>query len=127
MRGPIAYGLSWPERIRSGAAAINFGQLAGLTFESIDSAEHRLRFPGLRLAWEALAAPAGSTAVLNAANEVAVAAFLEGKLRFDRIYQVNQQTMERTNFSAPTTLEALLDLDQQARIVARDAVARAGH
>ena len=75
MRVPIAYGLAWPERMASGAAALDFSALGALTFERPDNQ----RFPGLGLAWEALAGPAGTTAVLNAANEVAVAAFLEGR------------------------------------------------
>src|SRR5699024_5714262 len=76
MRVPIAYGLAWPERVASGAAALDFHALSAMTFESIDGHGHPERFPGLRLAWEVLEAPSGTTAVLNAANEVAVAAFL---------------------------------------------------
>jgi 1-deoxy-D-xylulose-5-phosphate reductoisomerase len=77
MRVPIAYGLSFPERIASGASALDFLSLKSLTFE----APERARFPGLFLAWEALEGPHGSTAVLNAANEEAVAAFLARRLR----------------------------------------------
>ncbi len=83
MRGPIAYGLAWPQRVASGSAALDFSQMAALTFESIHSEAHRARFPGLALAWETLEAQAGSTVVLNAANEVAVAAFLAREIRFD--------------------------------------------
>ncbi len=74
MRVPIAYGLAFPDRIASGADALDWRALAALTFEPADP---RL-YPGLGLAWDALRAPPGSTAVLNAANEVAVAAFLAG-------------------------------------------------
>ena len=74
MRVPIAYGLSFPERIASGASKLEFETLKDLSFEPAD----RARFPGLYLAWDALRAPEGSTAVLNAANEEAVAAFLAG-------------------------------------------------
>jgi 1-deoxy-D-xylulose-5-phosphate reductoisomerase len=76
MRVPIAYGLAWPGRIASGAKALDFRALAQMTFDTPDPR----RFPGLALAWEVLEGPAGSTAVLNAANEVAVAAFLAGGL-----------------------------------------------
>ena len=120
MRVPIAYGLSWPERMASGADALNFSALGALTFEKPDD----LRFPGLRLAWEALEGPAGTTAVLNAANEVAVAAFLDRRLRFDRIHAVNRATLESLVPSKADSLEALLDLDAQARAVAVTCVDR---
>ncbi|HMN22213.1 MAG TPA: 1-deoxy-D-xylulose-5-phosphate reductoisomerase [Ottowia sp.] len=115
MRVPIAYGLAWPERIASGAPALDFRALQDLSFESIDDGEHRLRFPGLALAWQALRAAPGSCAVLNAANEVAVAAFLQRRLRFDQIHQVNCTTLERVLPQHPDSLEALLELDAQAR------------
>jgi 1-deoxy-D-xylulose-5-phosphate reductoisomerase len=120
MRVPIAYGLSFPERITSGAARLDFEALQGLSFEVAD----RTRFPGLYLAWDALAGPQGSTAVLNAANEEAVAAFLEGMLRFPDIHRVNASALES---EVPThgdadTLEALLALDTRARRRARDLI-----
>ncbi len=118
MRVPIAYGLSWPERIESGAAALDFHALQGLSFEPIDGAGHRERYPGLALAWEALAAAPGSCAVLNAANEVAVAAFLERRIRFDQIHQVNRATLDTVQPEAPDTLETLLALDAHARLAA---------
>ena len=114
MRVPIAYGLSWPERIASGAAPLDFTRLGALTFEAPDAA----RFPGLGLAWEALRAPSGTTAVLNAANEVAVAAFLDGRLRFDRIHAVNRATLESFVPPPPAGLEDLLAIDAEARAVA---------
>jgi 1-deoxy-D-xylulose-5-phosphate reductoisomerase len=124
MRVPIAYGLSWPERIESGAEQLDFLSLKALTFEEADAA----RFPGLQLAWMALEAAPGSTAVLNAANEVAVEAFLAGRLRFDRIPAVNAGTLE--SLSIPTgaadSLEGLLALDAQARRHATELVARLG-
>jgi 1-deoxy-D-xylulose-5-phosphate reductoisomerase len=120
MRVPIAYGLSWPERMASGASALDFSALGALTFEKPDDR----RFPGLRLAWEALAGPAGTTAVLNAANEVAVAAFLERRLRFDQIHVVNHATLEALIPSKPDGLQALLELDVQARAVATGWVGR---
>ncbi len=120
MRVPIAYGLSWPERITSGAAGLDFTRLGALTFEQPDD----LRFPGLRLAWDALAGPTGTTAVLNAANEVAVAAFLAERLRFDQIHAVNHATLTALSPSKPQSLGDLLDIDARARALAEAAVAR---
>ena len=113
MRVPIAFGLSFPERIESGASRLDFAALGGLTFEPPDHA----RYPGLALAWDALRAPEGSTTVLNAANEEAVAAFLAGTIRFDQIHSVNAHTIESLtpDAGATATLDALLELDQRAR------------
>jgi 1-deoxy-D-xylulose-5-phosphate reductoisomerase len=123
MRVPIAYGLAWPERVASGAQTIDFASLADMSFESLDSRGHRQRFPGLRLAWESLQAAPGTTAVLNAANEVAVAAFLERRIRFDQIHSVNLATLETVQPSKPGTLQELLALDAQSRSAARQALA----
>ncbi len=114
MRVPIAYGLAWPERVASGAKALDFRSLATMTFEVPDNE----RFPGLPLAWQVLNGPAGSTAVLNAANEVAVAAFLDKRIRFDQIHRVNQETLDTINVSEAGDIEGLLALDGQARSVA---------
>ena len=124
MRVPIAYGLSWPERIESGAELLDFLALKALTFEEADAA----RFPGLQLAWTALKAAPGSTAVLNAANEIAVEAFLAERLRFDRIPAVNAGTLESLSIPAGAagSLEGLLALDAQARRHATELVARLG-
>ena len=124
MRVPIAYGLAWPDRVESGASALNFHALSAMTFEAIDDHGHRDRFPGLQLAWDALLAPRGTTAVLNAANEVAVAAFLERRIRFDQIHHLNLATLEAVSPSNPDSLNALLDLDAQARAAAEQAVGR---
>ena len=67
MRVPIAYGLSWPERMASGAQALDFHALSAMTFEALDDHGHPERFAGIHLAWDALRGPAGTTAVLNAA------------------------------------------------------------
>jgi 1-deoxy-D-xylulose-5-phosphate reductoisomerase len=123
MRVPIAYGLAWPERVASGAQTIDFASLADMSFESLDSRDHRRRFPGLQLAWESLEAAPGTTAVLNAANEVAVAAFLERRIRFDQIHRVNLATLEAVQPSKPGTLQDLLALDAQSRSAARQALA----
>jgi len=122
MRGPIAYGLSWPQRIASGTQALDFSAMAGLSFETFDSPGHQARFPGLRLAWQALAAAPGTTAALNAANEIAVAAFLDARIRFDQIHAVNQATLEGFSFNAPISLQEILALDQEARAHAHQLV-----
>jgi 1-deoxy-D-xylulose-5-phosphate reductoisomerase len=115
MRVPIAYGLAWPDRVTSGAQALDFRTLADMSFEDLDSRGHAERFPGLTLAWETLRAPPGTTAVLNAANEVAVAAFLERRIRFDQIHHVNLATLEAVAISKPESLDDLLGLDALSR------------
>ncbi len=124
MRVPIAYGLSWPERMTSGAQALDFHALSAMTFEALDDHGHAERFPGLRLAWEALAAPSGTTAVLNAANEIAVAAFLERRIRFDQIHALNLETLSAYLPPAPNSLADLLAIDAQARSMAQHIMAR---
>jgi 1-deoxy-D-xylulose-5-phosphate reductoisomerase len=124
MRVPIAYGLSWPERIASGAQPLDFATLADMTFESFDSRGHRERFAGLGLAWQALEGPVGTTAVLNAANEVAVEAFLSRRIRFDQIHALNLATLAAISPARPAGLDDLLAIDQQARQVARETVTR---
>jgi len=94
--------------------------MAALTFEEADER----RFPGLHLSWRALAAPPGTTAVLNAANEVAVAAFLQRRIRFDQIHAVNRATLEAVTPSNPDSLPALLALDERSRAAASAQVAR---
>ena len=113
MRVPIAYGLAYPERIASGAATLDFAALGALSFEEADAR----RFPGLQLAWAALRGPEGSSAVLNAANEVAVAAFLAGTIRFDQIHSINAQALEAVVPAAGdcAAVEALLQLDARSR------------
>ena len=120
MRVPIACGLSWPERITSGARKLDFSTLSALAFEDADA----VRFPGLHLSWQALKAAEGTTAVLNAANEVAVGAFLSGRLRFDHIHAVNLATLDAVSPSKPDSLAALLDLDTQARHAAEHVAGR---
>ena len=120
MRVPIAYGLAWPGRIASGAKALDFRALAQMTFDTPDPS----RFPGLALAWEVLGGPAGSTAVLNAANEVAVAAFLAGQIRFDQIHRVNREALDKVKLSAVSGIEDLLRIDQQTRDTAQQLVKR---
>jgi 1-deoxy-D-xylulose-5-phosphate reductoisomerase len=113
MRVPIAYGLSFPQRIESGASQLDFTALASLSFEPPN---HAL-YPGLALAWQTLRARAGSTTVLNAANEIAVAAFLDGTIRFDQIHTVNLDALEHVlpEPEASASIDALLMLDTRAR------------
>lgn len=113
MRVPIAYALAFPERIASGAEPLDFLAKPNLTFEEADER----RFPGLYLSWQALRAGEGATAVLNAANEEAVAAFLARGLRFDQICRVNRQTLEELHPEAGecASVEGLLNLDARAR------------
>ncbi len=120
MRVPIAYGLAWPARIASGAKALDFRALAQMTFDTPDPR----RFPGLALAWEVLEGPAGSTAVLNAANEVAVAAFLAGQIRFDQIHRINRDALDKVKLSAVSGIEDLLRIDQKTRETAQQLVKR---
>ena len=123
MRVPIAYGLCWPERMDSGADALDFRSLAAMTFESIDDAGHQARFPGLKLAWQVLDAAEGVPAVLNAANEVAVEAFLAGRIRFDQIHGVNTHALDTTDVRGADSLDGLLEIDRLARVQATRQVA----
>lgn len=119
MRVPIAVSLAWPRRMESGAKRLDFTQLPALTFEAPDEK----RFPCLSLAWQALVGPEGTTAILNAANEEAVRAFLEGRLRFDQIYNVVAIALETlTCASGPKMLDDLFALDHQARALARSVI-----
>lgn len=120
MRVPIAFGLSFPERIESGASRLDFLALSALSFEPPDTR----RWPGLQLAWDALRAPAGSTAVLNAANEEAVAAFLDRRLGFTDIHRVNAGTVESLapRLGPVSSIDDLIALDERARQVARELV-----
>ena len=122
MKGPISFGLSWPSRMTSGCDALDFTKMAALTFEEADAT----RFPGLHLSWAALRAAPGSTVVLNAANEIAVEAFLDGSLRFDGIHRVNAQALERVLPAASDagSIDALIALDVRARDAARAHVAQ---
>ena len=122
MRVPIAYGLSWPERVTSGAQTLDFHNLKPMTFEAIDDHGHPDRFPGLQLAWHALKAVSGTCAVLNAANEIAVEAFLNKQIRFDQIHHVNTETLAKVTPQSPQTLQDLLDLDANSRRQASQAV-----
>ncbi|WP_310389518.1 1-deoxy-D-xylulose-5-phosphate reductoisomerase [Roseateles sp.] len=121
MRGPIAYGLSFPERIEAGASRLDLLTGPALSFEDADER----RFPGLYLSWQALRGPEGATAVLNAANEEAVEAFLNRRLRFDQIHQVNCASLEAVVPEAGECADVacLLGLDARARRHAQGLIA----
>lgn len=118
MRTPIAYALAWPERMASPSARLDLGAIGALTFEVPDTE----RFPALKLARASLRGGAGRTTLLNAANEVAVAAFLEGRIGFLDIVAVAERVLEKTETVAPATLGDVFDLDSRARRLAREAV-----
>jgi 1-deoxy-D-xylulose-5-phosphate reductoisomerase len=111
MRTPIAYALGWPERLAVPVAKLDLVALGGLTFEAPDET----RFPALRLARQALRAGAGAPTLLNAANEVAVAAFLAHRLPFGAIADVVARVLETVPGHVPANLEAVLALDNAAR------------
>ena len=119
MRVPIAHALGFPERIGSGATLLDLPAIGHLSFERPDAA----RFPCLGLAYAALHEGGTAPAVLNAANEVAVAAFLDGKLRYTAIPQVIEQTLARSAATQPDSLEKVLEADRNARRVAVESVA----
>ncbi|MBE9538355.1 MAG: 1-deoxy-D-xylulose-5-phosphate reductoisomerase [Proteobacteria bacterium] len=119
MRTAIAFGLAWPERIASGVAPLDMIATARLDFEAPDEA----RFPCLRLARESVAAGGTAMVVCNAANEIAVAAFLAQEIRFTQIPQVIEATLEQVPVVEPNTLSVVELADQHARSAAREAVA----
>jgi 1-deoxy-D-xylulose-5-phosphate reductoisomerase len=114
MMTPIAHSLAWPERIESGVAPLDFTRLGELSFMAPDMA----RYPCLQLAMDACAAGQGATTALNAANEVAVAAFLEGRLGFMAIAGINRNVMDRLGATRAQALEDILALDAEARRLA---------
>ena len=118
MRTPIACALSWPERIESGASRLDFATLAGLDFQAPDNDA----FPCLGLARQAMEEGGAATAVLNAANEEAVAAFLDRRLGFNAIGAVVEETLQRTPSSRCADVDAVMDVDARARDLARSLI-----
>lgn len=118
MRTPIAYGLSWPQRIDAGVKRLNLFDIARLDFEVCDEQ----RFPCLRLAREAFNAGGTAAVALNAANEVAVEAFLQGELAFTEIARVNERVLERCAHRQVSALDVVLTADAEARALARSEV-----
>ncbi len=118
MRVPIAHALAWPERIESGARVLDLSLVGNLSFERPDAA----RFPCLQLAYAALRAGGAAPAVLNAANEVAVDAFLAGRLQFTGIAAVIADTLEALPGGPAEDLAAVMDADARARRAAQSRV-----
>lgn len=118
MRTPIAHALAWPERMESGVSSLDLFQIGRLDFERPDP----VRFPCLRLAYEAIKSGGTASAVLNAANEVAVEAFLNERLRFTAIAEVVEETLQQQSIEQVDDLESLLEADRSARVVAEQAV-----
>ncbi len=116
MRTPIAYGLAWPNRIEAGVAQLNLAQLAALSFSEPDLN----RFPCLTLAFSAAKAGGIAPTVLNAANEIAVAAFLDAGMPYLNIPKVVEKTLNAIQARPVESLEIILDVDAQARRVASD-------
>lgn len=114
MRTPIAHALAWPQRLASGVAFLDFTRLAPLEFQEPDL----VRFPCLRLAFAALEVGGTAPTILNAANEVAVQAFLEQRIRFTAIAAVVRHTLEQVSTHAVASLEAILAADALARATA---------
>ncbi len=120
MRTPIAHALAWPQRIDSGVAPLDLLEIARLDFEAPDPE----RFPCLRLAYEAAARGGTCPAILNAANEVAVQAFLERRLGFDRIAPLVEETMGRVSSRPAESLAVVLEDDAAARAEAMQLIGR---
>ena len=121
MRTPIAHALAWPERIASGVAPLDLVSASRLDFEAPDLD----RFPCLRLGFEAARAGGSAATALNAANEVAVGAFLDRRLRFTRIASVVEATVAECAGAEPGDLDAVLDADERARARAAELAAEA--
>lgn len=120
MRTPIAHAMAWPERIDSGVASLDLCKIGRLDFEPPDMA----RFPCLALAYQALRQGGNAPAVLNAANEIAVEAFLQRKLAFPNIASVIVSALECIPSAALPDLAAVMDADQAGRVAAREALRR---
>jgi len=118
MRIPIAHSLAWPERFDSGAQPLNIFSIARMDFEEPDLE----RFPCLRLAYDAIHAGGIMPTVLNAANEIAVDAFLNGVVRFTDIPVIIERCMQSFDIKAADSLDIILGTDQQARIVSKQIV-----
>jgi len=121
MRIPIAYGLAWPERIDSGASSLDLTRQPSLQFLPPDLD----RFPCLGLGMEAARLGGTAPAILNAANEEAVAAFLDRRLRFDQIHRVIAEVMSKIPCEAASSLDIIRGFDQHARVLANDLIAKA--
>ena len=120
MRIPIAHALSWPKRMNSGAHALDLARVGQLNFEEVDFT----RFPCLRLGYDAASMGGTAATILNAANEVAVDAFLNSRIRFTDIPLVIESTMNSQPVEEVSNLETVLSSDHRARAIARDHIMR---
>lgn len=120
MRTPIAYSLGWPKRLDGFAKRVDFAVLGSVTFEAPDIQ----RFPQLGYAYEALRMGGAASIVLNAANEIAVEAFLDRRIRFLDIARACRQMMDSLVLAAPKSLEEVLAADREARIKTREVIAQ---
>ncbi len=119
MRIPIAHAMAWPERFDSGATQLNIFDVRRMDFEE----PNLERFPCLRLAYKAINAGGTMPAVLNAANEIAVEAFLDRRIKFTDIPVIIEHCMDAIAVAVADTLAVILDHDQQARVVAKQVIA----
>ena len=120
MRTPIAYGLGFPDRIEAGVNALDLAKVGKLEFDALDTN----RFPCVRLAFDALKRGGTAPAALNAANEIAVDAFLNGKLLFTDIAHVIEDVMAESTINAIANLSDILAADSNARAATRERIAR---
>jgi 1-deoxy-D-xylulose-5-phosphate reductoisomerase len=118
MRIPIAYALAWPDRMETPAQRLDLAAIARLEFEEPDLD----RFPALRLAREALEEGGSAPAVLNAANEVAVASFLEGRIRFPEIPRLVERTLAENGRPTPGSIEEVFEIDRDVRQTVSNAI-----
>ena len=114
MRTPIAYGLGYPERINAGVERLDFSQLQSLNFEPANP----LRFPAITLAQSAMAAGGTAPAILNAANEIAVDAFLSEQLGFLAITDLIDAVLQQQEVISASDIETVIAADKQARAIA---------
>lgn len=123
MRTPIAHALSFPERIDSGVAAFDFFSAKSFEFEDVDFA----KYPNLKLAIDACKNGQGACTALNAANEIAVDAFLSEKIKFTDIVKINETSVNKFVSEKVTSIEDVIALDKSVRVFARSLVAESEH
>ena len=123
MRTPIAYGLGYPERLSNNVASLDLFKIAQLNFEKPDT----VRFPCLRLAFEALKIGGTAPSVLNAANEIAVASFLQNKIMFMQIPELIETTLAACHLGPAEDLNTIIVADKAARLIAVDWLNKKGH
>ncbi|MBQ4552783.1 MAG: 1-deoxy-D-xylulose-5-phosphate reductoisomerase, partial [Clostridia bacterium] len=120
MRVPIAYAMSYPERIVTNAPEANFAQIGSCTFAAADT----VRFPAIRIAYETLRAGGAAACMMNAANEEANAHFRDGKMKFTDISRVVENTLQRAGNQPADTIEQVYFADELARRIAREEMAK---